>query len=551
LANTITDNRTKVADANGTTDGITGTWTGSTSVALDTDVKIEGTGSIAEQMTNSVRTILWNRGSTFSLANTHVYIWVNCGVVGLLDTKAAGGFRIRFCGASQSDYFEVYVGGSDSWPNAIAGGWVQFVVDVVAAQASPSATGGTPPAITAIQHIGAAAITTTMTKVSDNTWVDAIYTLADGVAGILVQGRNGGTTPWNFADVFAQLGQGSGAIKQGPAGSWVLNTSFQCGINDTTTHEFSDTNALILWDNQEFAAADLYRVIALGNVGGTTNFTLGSKSGTGADAVGSQGVTFQAAATGVRWDMDFSDPNLDLVGLYGCNFVHGDTFDLDDPAVDLATCLFLDCTRAVVSNASIVRATVVDANTADGVAFMVTDDMGDIRNSNFAFSDGHAIELNAATPTSQNNIGNQFGGYTNTVNSTDAAILNSAAGALTISSSGGSNLQTNSYRNTGGGSVSILNNISVTLTGLRDNTEVRVLDNTTREFLAGTESATDGSVDNRSFTFSLAASTIVDIAVFNVNYILPPNNRIENFTIPTSDTSIPLSQIPDRAYNNP
>jgi hypothetical protein len=551
MANQITDNRAILFQANSVTGDNGGRWDtlSSTSETLDTDVKIEGTGSIGEQFTSGAsRALIWDNGTTFDISNTHVYIWVNCGIVGLLDTKAAGGFAIRFTGPSASNFFEYYVGGSDSWPIAIEGGWVQFVVDTAA---TASNTGGTPPAKTAVQGVGISGHTASvMTKVSDNTWVDACWTLAANTPGIIVEGRNGGSTDWTFADILTQLGTSSGAIKAGSAGEFVLNTPIQIGINDTTTHGFNDTNALILWDDQEWVATDHYGISALGNSGGTTNVTFGIKSGTGAAATGSQGVSIQAATTGVRWFMDFNDPNLDSIGLFGCNFIHGATFDLDDAAVDLATCLFLDCTKANVSNASIVRATIVDANTADGVAFMVTDDMGDIANSSFAFSDGHAIELNAATPTAQNNIGNLFSGYTNTVNSTDAAILNSAAGALTISSSGGSDLQTNSYRNTGGGSISILNNISVTLTGMKDNTEVRVLDNTTKDFLAGIENATAGSADNRSFTFSLAAALTVDIAIFNTSFILPPNNRIENFVIPTGDSSIPISQVRDRIYVN-
>jgi hypothetical protein len=519
LANQITDNRTQVADADNTTDGILGTWTGSTSVVQDTDVKIEGTGSIAESFTNSIRTILWNRGSTFSLANTHVYIWVNCGVVGLLLAKASGGMAVRFCGPSTADFFEVYVGGNDSWPNAVAGGWVQFVVDVVAAQASPSNTGGTPPAITAIQHIGIAGVTSTMTKVADNTWCDAIYTLADGVPGIIVEGRNGGTTPWNTADILTQLGASSGAIKQGPGGSYVFNTPIQFGINDTSTHEFTDTNSIWLWDNQEFAAADLYGISALGNTGGTTNVIFGAKTGTGDDAIGSQGLTIAAASSGVRWFMDFDDPDLDLVGLYGCSFQHGATFQLDDPAVSVISSLYIDCQQAVISNSEQLRVSVINAATADGTAFMVTDDMSDIVFSSFQFSDGHAIELNAATPTSQTNKGNLFSGYTNTINSTDAAILNSAAGAIAISSTDASNLNVNSYRNTGGGSVTITAAVTVELTIIDSITKVGIPDvsvfleisGSTDVFAPGTKTNGSGVVST-TFTGSTPQAVVGYIA---------------------------------------
>lgn len=554
MANQITDNRTKRADAANITDGISGSWTGSTSVVQDTDVYIEGTASIAEQFTNSVRTILWNAGTTLDLSNTHVYIWVNCGVVGLLATKASGGFAIRFCGPTTTNFFEVYVGGSDSWPNAVAGGWVQFVVDVVAAQASPSNTGGTPPAITAIQHIGISGQTTAMTKVSDNTWVDAIWTLADGTPGIIVEGRNAGTTDWDSADIFAQLGQAAGCFRPGPGGTWVINTPIQFGINDTSTHGFTDTNAIWLWDNQEFAAADLYKISALGNSGGTTNVTFGVKTGTGDDATGAQGLTIAAAPTGVRWAMDFDDPDLDAIGFYGCSFQHGADFQLDDPAVQVISCLYIDCTSARIDNSLQLRNSIIDANTADGVAFMITDDIGDIRLCNFQFSDGHGVEINSNAVSPQTSKGNIFTGYSGTPGtnstpssgSTDAAVYNTSGGALTINvTSGGS---TPSVRNAASSTTTVNNNINTTLTGLKDNTEVRVYSTGTTTELAGIENATDGSPDARTFAFSLTAGTGVDIQIFNIGY---DPVRLVNFVVPSTDSSVPIQQIADRWYTNP
>ena len=550
MANQITDGRTVVDAAEATTNWVDLGGTGAGT--LDSEIFFEGSNSIAYSTASSVGGLLYNAGSAQDWSSQTFYFLVNCGIVGLLATKANSGLTIRFCGATITDWFEVDIAGSDSWPASIAGGWTPFVVDIETAHTNASRTNGTKPGTNAIQYVGISTITGgTMPRMVDNTWIDAIHRLPDGTAGILVEGRNGGATDWNWADVIGASDTGAWATaRTGPGGSVVLSTPVQIGINDTSTHGFDDTNVTILWDNQEFLPDDLYKISALGNSGGTTNVTAGIKAGTGAAATGSQGWSIVAAALGARWSLDMNDPNLDAVGLFGCAFQHGDIFSLDDVAVDVATCLFLDCTSAAVHNASVVRASIVDANTADGVAFMSTDDMGDIAHSSFIHSDGHAIELDAATPTAQNNVGNLFSGYTNTEDSTDAAIVNTSTGAITISSSAGSDLQTNSFRNTSTGDITILNNISVTLTGMKDNTEVRVLDDTTKEFLAGIENATAGTVDNRSFTFSLAASLQVDIAIFNTGFILPPNNRIENFIIPTSDGSIPISQIRDRNYVN-
>jgi hypothetical protein len=470
VANTITDNRTLVFQGNATTGDNGGSWTtlSSTSPVLDTDVKIEGSGSIAEQATNTRRTLIWDAGSTQNYSNNVFYIWVNCGVVGLLDTKANGGMTVRFTGPAATDFFEFNVGGSDSWPNAIAGGWVQFVVDI---EATPSTTGGTPPATTAIQGVGISFLTSAMTKVADNTWIDACWRLPDGTPGIIVQGRNGGASDWTFADIYTQLTQAAGSFQLGPSGTYVLNTSIQFGVNDTTTHAFTDSNQTILWDNQEWAPADLYRLSALGNPGGTTNVTFGLKTGTGDDAVGSQGVTFQAAATGVRWAMDFNDPDVDGVNFYGCSLVHGGAFLLDDPAVSCISTLYLDCSFALVSNSQQLRISVVDADTADGVAFMTTDDLGDIKYSTFAFSDGHAVELTTPRVASQTSLGNFFSGYGST-GTNDADVYNNTGGAVAISNTDG-NIDT--YRDGTGASTTIASAVTVTIT-VKDEANVAIQD---------------------------------------------------------------------------
>ncbi len=470
MANQITDNRTQVDPADATTnyDDLGGVSGGN----LDSppEAFIQGGASIGEIISNTINGILFDAGSAQDWSSNVFYIWINCGVVGLLDIKANAGFTIRFCGATVTDWFEVYVGGSDSWPAAVQGGWVQFVIDIEDARAAAivgtvGGVNGTTPATSAIRYVGWSGITSSvMTKMVDNTWIDEIRRLPDGSPGIIVEGRNGGSTDWNSADIASELGIAVGTFIQTTGGAYKINTPIQFGIDDTSTHAFTDTNAIWLWSDEEFAPSDLYGMSAIGNSGGTTNVTFGVKTGSGDAATGAQGLIMSANAASVRWSMDFDDPDLDGINFYGSTLIHGSTLQLDDPAVSFISTQYIDCTSALIANSEQLRVAVIEADTADGVAFMITDDMADIVFSDFQFSDGHAIELNAATPTSQVNKGNLFSGYTNSVDSTDAAILNSAAGALTISSSNGSNLGTNSYRNTGGGSVSIQSTVTLNVT---------------------------------------------------------------------------------------
>jgi hypothetical protein len=117
----------------------------------------------------------------------------------------------------------------------------------------------------------------------------------------------------------------------------------------------------------------------------------------------------------------------------------------------------------------------------------------------------------------------------------DAVVVNASGGA-----DPGTSTEADPDQNT-----YINNNIDVTLTGLIASpaTEVRVYETGTTIEIDGVESEVTGS-----FTFSASASQVVDIVVHNVEY---EHLRIEGFTVPTIDTSIPITQFFDRVYENP
>lgn len=550
MANQITDNRT-LGDAADSA----GSYVASSSASLDTEVKIQSTGSIGEQITNSRRYIMYDYGSAQNFQNTVFSVWINCGIVGLLDTKANGGFAIRF-GSSTSDYFEVYVGGNDEWPLAIEGGWVQFVVDIEDAHTNSDATGGTKPATNNIRYFGYSAVTAgTMTRTTDNTWMDAHWTLADGTPGIIIEGRNGGTTDWTWADVLTQIGVASGALKAGPAGTYILNTRVQWGINDTTVHGFTDTNVTILHDDQEFIPSDYYQHAALGNSGGTTRVIMGIKSGTGDDATGAQGCTFLADSAGARFDFDFNDPNLDDIGLYGCTFNHGGVFRLDDPAVSSIGSLFLDCGIGTgpgmyVSNCrDFLKNSVVDPNVNSGVAWLDTDDITDFVFNTFESNGvGHAWQITGTLVANQTDKGNTYVGYDTADPGTanNKAGYNNQGGAVAISSVSGSNLTEDFHvRNGASASTTVTANVQVTFDKIKDNTEVRVRRNSDGSSIAGIENVTAGTTDDRNFAWSTSAGTVVDYDIHHFESdgveVFEPIS-VRGFTVPNNDVTIDIQQ---------
>jgi hypothetical protein len=90
---------------------------------------------------------------------------------------------------------------------------------------------------------------------------------------------------------------------------------------------------------------------------------------------------------------------------------------------------------------------------------------------------------------------------------------------------------------------------TVTFTNIKDDTEVRVYATGTTTEIAGTENATTGSPDDRSFAWSADAGTVVDYVLINVAgwQII----RVEGYTVPSSNTSLPIQQVIERNYSNP
>jgi hypothetical protein len=200
---------------------------------------------------------------------------------------------------------------------------------------------------------------------------------------------------------------------------------------------------------------------------------------------------------------------------------------------------FTECT-SITQNSAVIT----DSSFTDSYLFSNTPN--NISNSSFTSTGtGHAIEI-TATGT-YDFVGNTFTGY-GLSGTTNAAIYNNSGGLVTLNISGGGSTPT--IRNGTGASTVINNTITVTLTGLKDNTEVRIYRTSSDPIteVAGIESATNGTTDNRSFAFSDQSGNFVDIVIVNLNYQII---RIEGYQIPTQNTSIPIQQVIDRNYINP
>lgn len=139
-------------------------------------------------------------------------------------------------------------------------------------------------------------------------------------------------------------------------------------------------------------------------------------------------------------------------------------------------------------------------------------------------------------------------GATSTSGDSEVILVNVASGqTLTISVTGTSP----TYRNTGSGTVLIVNEVQVTIFNVIEGSEVRMWDytnaNTDIEIAGGVESiANTDTLTTGSVTFNVAANLSVLVKVFNTDL------NIEKFVLDSgSGTTRRVDQKTDRVYSNP
>lgn len=149
---------------------------------------------------------------------------------------------------------------------------------------------------------------------------------------------------------------------------------------------------------------------------------------------------------------------------------------------------------------------------------------------------GHAIEI-TGTAGNVTLDGNTFTGYAATNGSTgnEAIFVNIATGSMTINIIGGGTTPT---IRTAGCTVTVTAIIQLTLTGFIAGSDVVIL-------AAGT-STVRNSVDSvSSYVYSYQTVEAVDICLFKAGYI---PLYIRNYTLGSSNASLPISQVIDRFY---
>lgn len=506
------------------------TINGGCNISGDDDF-VQGTGAVGDKMSNTTETIASNNLTStynFSVGNTHE----GWHVIGWFNTKtpvnSTGGLRIYAGNGTNSGTW--YVDPTVFYK----GGFVTKVIDTAADFDTVSGWSltGNPAQLTAVTELGAQFNTTTSIMGSFNNTQADQFTVGLGVradAGTVgtpntfegVRSTDEDTNFWGWWSSTQGAFIGKGKLYIGPA-------------TGSATSVFTDTAFSVIFADERVA----------------TGFYEIEMRGAGTDVTWDLGAISAANPTNARWSLtvdsttnSFTESNSVWKG--------ADVITLSANS-DLTNTTFVDSTDIIQNGATMDGITLLDANVAAGEAAILSDNPGLISNGTFTSSgNGHAIEIDTAGTYTF--TGNNFSTYS-TVTDNDKAIWfnpTGGTGDLVLNVSGSSNLTASMIRNSSSGSVTVNNNTTVTLTGMKNNTEVRVYATGTATELAGIEDATAGTDNARTFSFSLAATTVVDLVIFNKNWVVPPANRIDGYTVPSTDTSLPITQIADRTFSNP
>lgn len=492
---------------------------------------IQGTDCYAQNTGKAVGleiSCVYNHGSGVTFATDEVvFAWLFYFAGTNLETYANSGWRFGI-GSSTAAWDWFRVGGSD-YSSHKYGGWFNFAIDPTATETGTigGGNGGT------YQYFGNVPYTLNEVTKGDPLAVDAIR-VGRGTLSITGTGGsfeelgsyndyNAGGTPPGTTSTSIDGGRHVLGLFQPQGGTFLWKGLLSFGT-DAASVTFDDANETIIIDDCPHTYPSFNKI------------------------------EVRNASSNVTWD------NITILSIQTTTNGRGDFQMVDNAAVTQSNCVFTDMgtfrysSNATMTGTTFRRCDVVyqSGSTITGCIFDSTNATTAISGSNPSIvtnttfiSDGssHAYEIDTAGSYNwTNNIVEGYETATSPTSTGNEVIYNTSGGAVTINKSGGAGIVT--YRNGPGATTTVNDTVNVTVDGLRDNTEVRVLAFGTNTELAGVENAIDGTTDNRSFTFSLASGTAITIKIHSITYV----HISIDYTVPTLAATIPVQQQFDRNY---
>jgi hypothetical protein len=560
MAVTVIDDRIIRNEADATTNWTAaGTSTGvATGTASPTPREAGAHVVTTATSTSPANQWLWHTGASLGTGPHLIYIWML--TTATIGTRANGGLMILIGdGTNRVGY---HVGGDNFAPFRVDNnglvGYMCFCIDTEQLSTWPFGTtvqAGTRAGLEAnlnnITQIGTGCqVLAKAIGGAVNYWNDIIrHGIATNInsSGLTILGGTSGS-PGKFTEIEAEdrsiaNQKAHGVIRELGTGVFGVQGTLRFGDQGTGSSWFEETNTTLIFENRGFKS-DRYKIVITDNGVGTTTFKLGVKVGTGTEALGTDGVTlFSSTGTGALFD---SGTDTDVTDV----FIYGSTFNgfsngiiLRDPQEFIGNIVSnsgtIEPNGAFMFNCDIINSIATSAllwnfngNTngkLDGCSFL-------------SRGSGHAIELGSNTPTNISFTNISFSNY-GANETTDAAVYNNSGKEINITIAGGS---TPTVRNGVGSTTNIIAGLTtITLTNLQPNTEIRVYKDD-----SGQNGDEIDGIENSStsFSFSADANETINIIINSLNF-LPAD--IWGFVVPSNDTTIPISQFPDRQYFNP
>ncbi len=314
----------------------------------------------------------------------------------------------------------------------LTGGWVRMWIDVARTPDAQGDSGG----LVKTALIGVAAISSlpAVGGNAPNLILDASDFTTTGLS------LNGTAGVWQD---FITADEETGANKYGVvlSKSDVIYCLARLTLGTATSLVFNDSGFVIIFPDQALVAANFMGItIDLQNAATNIDWANGVIKAPGT-------VKGDIVVSGTAGAFDATGMALD--GLR--------TIDLTS-ACTLLDSTIVDCDKLNQNGATLTGLAILGATTADGEAFIISDNPGLVSDCSCTFSDGHAIEITAIGTYTFD--GNSFTGY-GADDTNDAAIYNNSGGLVTLNVVNSTNP---TVRNGAGASTIVNNNITATIT---------------------------------------------------------------------------------------
>jgi len=503
------------------------------------DLALQGTNCVDRQVTANDRGALFTAGTPLTGAvggGAHVFVWMFVATPGLTDSIQNNGAYI-IAGSASGNLVRYHVEGNDTYGAAGRVGKC-YPIDYATRTANTSppyrTLTGTPGAT---PQVFGAGINTTAAVKGANLGVDAMRygTGAYLTAGELISAGDASDNPCTFAGFNTQNDNITNrwGILNAVGGSYELQGTFAIGQNNAGTAtlcRFEDSDVTIALVDAIHAASTFTQFI-IDHASTVCNWTNINITALGTTAPG-------------QIIVNANDPTFNITG---GTFSGIGTTSLQSNTTAIGT-TWRAADQITLNGAQLTSCLIASSIATAAVSAATLNNMD---NCEFeSGGTGHAVELSSIGAGSMdwtcNTTGYDTGATGSPVTPTNTGdediYVNVGTGTLTINVGAGNTIP--SIRSAGATVNVVAGQVTLTLTGLVVNTEVRI-------YTAGTTTELDG-VENSgtsfAFTYTFTASTFVDIVIHNIEY---DYIKLEDVLLGSSNANLPIQQSKDRWYNNP